>query len=95
MPFTHNAICKVLEKKLSSISTRKPRSSKELNFKIEIDGKYVGRVTVSKGRKEIKKGTEGGIRGQFKLPKEEFKKLIECPMSKQQYIDYLKANDKV
>lgn len=56
------------------------RSGKEQTGWYELDGKKILRVTTPHGRGEIPRGTANSIRNQTYLTKDEFDRLIKCPL---------------
>lgn len=61
------------------------KSTKEDNFRIYVDGKRVGRVTVPKGRGPLHPRTAGRIRDQLKLTPDEFREFVKCPLTGADY----------
>lgn len=90
--FEKEKIRRVLEGKLNEITAT--RKTKEVNYKIYIDGKFVTRITVPKGRGSLPRGTLKSINRQFLLPPEKFNDLIECPLSKNDYIRILTKKER-
>lgn len=74
---------KVFTGKLRNISEQ--RGTKEINYTIRIEGKYMCRVTVPKGRGELPIGTLNSIKNQTLLSREDFDRLIKCPMKIDEY----------
>lgn len=68
------------------------RSGKELNFKLNHKGNFV-RITVPKGRKNIPKGTYSSMARQLQLTVSEFDQLLECPLTKEEYLKKLEQNN--
>ncbi len=68
-----------------------PRTSGENNVWYVLDGIKVLRVTYPHGRGDLKKGTINGIINQLKLNKAQFKDLIDCPLSAQDYEQIIRA----
>jgi len=66
------------------------RGSKELNYWLELDGKKVTRVTVTKSNDELRVGTQASIRNQLRLSRQQFDDLILCPMSGSGYYELLR-----
>ena len=53
-------------------------------------GKKTARITVSKGRKPIPRGTYSSMAKQLKLTISQFDDLLECPLTKNRYDEILK-----
>lgn len=66
------------------------RVTKELNGWFVYKGNKIVRVTIPKGRGELRKGTQSSIINQLKLTKEMFFRLIECPLGEEEYVQILK-----
>ena len=66
------------------------RGSKELNYWLELDGKKVTRVTVTKSNDELRPGTQASIRNQLRLSREQFDDLVACPMSGVDFYELLR-----
>lgn len=68
------------------------RSRGENNKWIVIDDKKVTRVTwPNKGHGgNVSVGTENSIRKQLKLDKPNFARFVECPMDRNEYIEFLR-----
>lgn len=66
------------------------RGTKELNYWLELDGKKITRVTVTKGNADLKVGTEASIRSQLRLSREQFDDLVICPMTGTDYYELLR-----
>jgi len=64
------------------------RSNKEVNGWFEINGVKKKRLTIPNqhGSKSIPKGTFGSMARQMGLAAKQFEKLIDCSLSKQEYI---------
>ena len=80
MPRSHKSseVRRAIERKLNPSCFR---GSKELNYWLELDGKKVTRVTVTKSNDELRAGTQASIRNQLRLSREQFDDLVACPMS--------------
>lgn len=61
------------------------RSSKEVNIWLKIDGRKILRVTYSKGRGTIPKGTLRQIQNQLQLDRTQFINFVYCPMEAEEY----------
>ncbi|MDI6793513.1 MAG: hypothetical protein QME81_11720 [bacterium] len=66
------------------------RVTKELNGWFVYEGKKIARVTIPKGRGDLRKGTQSSIINQLKLTNELFSRLIECPLGEEEYVQILK-----
>jgi len=55
-----------------------------------VNGKKILRVHYSHGKDDIPGKVKNKIRGQLKLSREDFKDLIDCPLSYEGYIKILK-----
>jgi len=89
--FDKTKIRKVFENRLFDITEH--RHGKENNYKIVVNGKFMARVTVPKGRGDIKPGTMRSIVSQTLLPKDKFSDLASCPFSQIDYINFLVQNE--
>jgi len=89
MPRCHRAseVRRAIERKLNPSYFR---GSKELNYWLELDGRKVTRVTVTKSNDELRVGTQASIRNQLRLSREQFDDLIACPMSGADYYELLR-----
>jgi predicted RNA binding protein YcfA (HicA-like mRNA interferase family) len=58
-----------------------------------LNGKKAARITVSKGKKFIPKGTYSSMARQLKLSVNQFDALLECPLTKERYDTILKETD--
>ena len=61
------------------------RSGKEFNAWYRLNNKKVARLTVPKGRKSIPKGTYKSMANQLKLKIQDFDRLLDCPLSHEDY----------
>lgn len=66
------------------------RSGKELNGWFYSNNQKILRVTIPKGRDELKIGTQNSIRDKLRLSSADFDDLINCPLRLEDYIDILK-----
>jgi hypothetical protein len=89
MPRCHRAsdVRRAIERKLNPSDFR---GCKELNYWLELDGKKVTRVTVTKSNDELRAGTQASIRNQLRLSREQFDDLVICPMSRSEYYELLR-----
>jgi len=89
MPRCHRAseVRRAIERKLNPSCFR---GSKELNYWLELDGRKVTRVTVTKSNDELRAGTQASIRNQLRLSRQEFDDLVLCPMSGSGYFELLR-----
>ncbi len=55
-----------------------------------VNGKKILRVHYSHGKGDISRKIENKIRGQLKLSQENFKELVDCPLTYEDYIRLLK-----
>ncbi|MCK5059235.1 MAG: hypothetical protein KAT34_21480 [Candidatus Aminicenantes bacterium] len=81
-----NKVKNVLEKKLGI----EFRSGKELNGWFYFNNQKILRVTIPKGRDELKIGTQNAIRDKLRLNSPNFDNLINCSLRLDNYIDILK-----
>ena len=90
MPRHHKAceVRRAIEQKLQPTDFR---GTKELNYWIQLDGKKITRVAVTKSDEELKSGTEASIRNQLKVSREQFNDLVTCTMSGAEYFRILKG----
>ena len=65
-------------------------SGKELNGWFYYKDRKILRVTILKGRDELKIGTQNSIRNKLRLSSRDFDDLINCPLRLEDYIDILK-----
>lgn len=68
--------------------------TKELHAWLVIDGKKVLRLTLTNehgGRSELSSGATNRLWKVTKLDREDFVDLLECPLSRDDYIEKLKA----
>ena len=79
--FTIQELTSAISKKLNL----QFRIGKERNAWYELDGKKILRVTIPKGRGQVKIGTANSIRNQIKLSIEQYGDLIRCPISGKDY----------
>jgi hypothetical protein len=61
------------------------REGKERNAWYELDGRKILRVTVPKGHGDLPRGTANAIRNQLKLSMQEYRGLIQCPLTGRDY----------
>lgn len=61
------------------------RSAKEYNGWYFLNDTKVARITVPKGRKNVRRGTYSNMAKQLKLTNKEFDELLACPLSSQDY----------
>lgn len=61
------------------------RSGKEFNGWYILDGVKTCRITVPKGKKDLKPGTYRSMAKQLKLSIDEFDLLLDCPLKKSEY----------
>ena len=89
MPRSHRSseVRRAIERKLSPSCFR---GGKELNYWLELDGKKVTRVTVTKSNDELRAGTQASIRNQLRLSRGQFDDLVACPMSGADYYELLR-----
>lgn len=89
MPRCHKSseVRRAIERKLNPSCFR---GSKELNYWLELDGKKVTRVTVTKSNDELRIGTQASIRNQRWLSREQFDDLVACPLSGADYYELLR-----
>ena len=66
------------------------RKSHELNGWFLLGDKKAARITVPKGRKEVKKGTFRSMAKQLELSVTEFAEVIDCTKSRRDYENLLK-----
>lgn len=66
------------------------KSRKEVNLRIYLNGKRVGRVTVPKGRGPLHPTTAKKIRDQLKLNPDEFREFVRCPLTGPDYEERLR-----
>jgi hypothetical protein len=66
------------------------RSTNHIYGWLVINGKKILRVHYSFGKGDIPAKISDKIRGQLKLDPTHFKNLIECPLSKEDYLNILK-----
>jgi hypothetical protein len=66
------------------------RDGKEYNGWYSLDGRKAVRITVPKGRKDIPPKTYSSMANQLLLTEEEFKSLLECPLSHEAYVEILR-----
>lgn len=78
--------CKRIFKKLDL----KVRSTGHNYGWLIVNGKKILRVHYSHGKGDIPSKVTNKIRGQLKLSREDFKVLIDCPLSYEGYIKILK-----
>ncbi len=57
------------------------KSRKEVNLRLYLDEKRVGRVTVPKGRGPLHPRTAAKIRDQLKLTRDEFLEFVKCDLT--------------
>ena len=69
------------------------RSSNHVYGWLIVDGKKILRVHHSFGKGDIPAKIVEKIRGQLKLNQQNFKDLIQCPLSKNGYLEILKEKD--
>ncbi len=81
-----NKVKSSLEKKLYINFT----SGKELNGWFYYKDRKILRVTIPKGRDELKIGTQNSIRNKLRLSSNGFDDLINCPLRLEDYINILK-----
>ena len=74
---------KVFTNKLKTVTEK--RGTKEVNYTVKIDGVYMCRVTVPKGRGELPPGTLNSIKNQTLLSRNDFERLVKCPMKLEEY----------
>jgi hypothetical protein len=77
---------RICEEKLG-ITFRK--GSKEQSGWFLLRGRKAARITVPKGRKPIGKGLFGAMATQLKLTSDQFKSLLDCPLTRQEYEEIL------
>lgn len=65
-------------------------TGKELNGWFYYKERKILRVTIPKGRDELKIGTQNSIRNKLRLSANDFDDLINCPLRLEDYIDILK-----
>jgi len=63
---------------------------KELNGWFYYKKQKILRVTIPKGRDELKIGTQNSIRNKLRLSSNDFDDLINCPLRLEDYINILK-----
>jgi len=63
---------------------------KELNGWLYYKKRKILRVTIPKGRGELKIGTQNAIRDKLRLNSPDFDDLINCPLRLEDYINILK-----
>lgn len=85
--FQKQDVAHVIEKKLSA----KPRSKSEKNVWYILDNKKVLRVTYPHGQGVLAKGTAKSIINQLKLSNNQFKNLVDCPMSATDYESFIRS----
>lgn len=66
---------------------------KELNGWLYYKNREILRVTIPKGRDELKIGTQNSIRNKLRLSSTDFDDLINCPLKLEDYIDILKEKN--
>ena len=67
------------------------RSAGELNGWYEHNGRRVARITVPHGRKFLPPKTYKSMATQLKLTVDEFDRLLECPLTTEEYADKILA----
>lgn len=69
------------------------RDGKEFNgWYLLADGRKAARVTVPKGRKELPPKTYKSMAMQLRLTVSDFDALLECPLTKDKYLEKLMAH---
>ena len=92
--FNANHIKKVCENKLEIDFTRGGKSKgKEYNGWYILNNLKTARITVPKGRKNIRKGTYSSMARQLHLSVDQFDRLLECPLTRRRYDEILSKND--
>lgn len=85
-----NAVKKKCEVKLDiEFSTKGPH----YNGWYSLNGKKAARITISKGKKFIPKGTYSSMAKQLKLSVDQFDDLLECPLTKKKYDTIMEETD--
>lgn len=86
MPRTAKDVSSALERK-----GFERRESKDAYFHLWVDGKKTPIFTkMSQGEREIHDGLLGAMARQVRLRKAQFDDLIECPLSKEDYVGILR-----
>ena len=70
---------------IGGLRRSKGRTGSETNIWYEVDGKAILRVTIPKGRGDIRTWTLNSIRNQLKLNHQQFKDFVKCPLEAQEY----------
>lgn len=81
-----NKVKSSLEKKLNINFA----GGKELNGWLYYKKQKILRITIPKGRDELKIGTQNSIRNKLRLNSNDFDDLINCPLRLEDYINILK-----
>lgn len=71
------------------------RCGNEFNGWFEYKNIKILRVTIPKGRKELKKGTLKAIRNSLKLDSTNFVNLMHCPLRLEGFIQILKTKGSI
>lgn len=85
--FQKQNIAHAIEKKVAP----KPRSKTEKNVWYMLDSKKVLRVTYPHGNGMLPKGTTKSIINQLRLSNDQFKDLVDCPMSASDYEKFIRS----
>ncbi len=90
--FKHAHVKKVCEQKLDIVF----RAGKEFHGWFIYDGKKVARITIPHGKGNrskdgIAKGTYKSMARQLKLTVEQFDRLLNCPLKKDDYIKIIQS----
>ncbi len=86
--FDTKDVKKVCENKLD-INFRK---GKEYNGWFNLEGKKAARITIPKGRKPIPRKTYKSMAKQLQINVDQFDRLLECPLDRNEYVKLLKES---
>ena len=90
--FKYSDVKRVCEKKLNI----EFRAAKEFNGWFEFDGKKIARITIphdkgSRTKNGVPKGTYKNMAKQLKLTVEQFDRLLNCPLKRDEYEEILRS----
>ena len=73
----------------------RPSRSKEINGWFMINKTKITRITIPKGRRRVGKGLFNVMAKQLKLSKQQFRDLIDCPLTRRDYEEILMKKHKI